>query len=215
MKENCSEVTLYDFIRCMFHQDYTVLSDEKKLHTDKELIQLSERWGIIYEEFCQICENPQYSNLLDSLNEIIRLQEIIYRSGAAMAVISLYHDFFMIKELIKQDYPENDVNYLKSIGFNVNFDKNDIESYEKDFKNVEGKLKGFELQLQMEQKKVQDKQKNTENKGQTEAEFMEGVAVVGKSQGYNISIKQTSLLEWSGMVKLHNKMASKSNQNGK
>lgn len=199
MKTTCSETSLHDFIRCYFHGEYKVLSDGEECK-ESDLLDL---WQHIYEEYCMLSGSHDYAKILKCLNEIIRLQKILLHGRAAVTVLSY-------------KYSDNDIEILKRIGFNYEFSKIDRKSYDKDVMNCANKLKGFELQLQIQVKKQQELfgldengQPKGKQKEQTESDFLRSVAVVGKSNGYHISLNQTTLSEWAGMVKLHNEMNQK------
>lgn len=199
MKTTCAQTSLHDFIRCFFHQEYKVLSEGEKC-TDE---QLNEAWQAIYEEYCIISGSLDHVKIMKCLNEIIRLQKILYYGSAAVFVLCY-------------EYSEPDIEVLKKIGFNYEFSKTDHESFIKDVEKCAKKLKGFDLQLQVQQKKRLElfgfdengNQKNNKQQ-QTEGDFLKSVAIVGKSNGYHISLKNTMLDEWAGMVKLHNEMNKK------
>lgn len=199
MKKTCSETSLHDFVRCYFHKEYKVLSGGDKC-SEKELF---ESWQQIYEEYCLLSGSHDYAKILKCLNEIIRLQKILLHGRAAVTVLSY-------------KYSQNDIDVLKQIGFNYEFSKDDRKSYDKYVINCANRLKGFEVQLQIQVKKQaelfnldENGQPKQQQKEQTEADFLKSVAIVGKSNGYHISLKQTSLSEWAGMVKLHNEMNQK------
>jgi hypothetical protein len=199
MKNTCSQTSLHDFIRCLFHQDYSVLSEGKECKSDE----LMNAWQQIYEEYCLISGSPEYTKILKCLNEIIRLQKILLHGRAAVTVLSY-------------KYSQPDIEVLKQIGFNYEFSATDRKSYDKDVINCANRLKGFEVQLQIQDKKRLELfglDENGQPKGkkqeQTEADFLKSVAIVGKSNGYHIQLRNTMLDEWAGMVKLHNEMNQK------
>ena len=200
MKQTPSDITLHDFIRCLFHHEYKVLIDTEKDVTEAVL---SEVWQSIYEQYCILSGSVDHIKIMRCLNEIIRLMKIINHATAAVTVLSY-------------KYSENDIKILHDIGFNYSFSKDDRNSYNKDLENVSKKLKSFQIQLQVEDKKRLelfglDENGNQKDKkeDQTEADFMKSIAIVGKSNGFHIPIKQTLLSEWCGMVKLHNEMNKK------
>lgn len=199
MKNTCSQTSLHDFIRCLFHQDYSVLSEGKECKP----YELMNAWQQIYEEYCLICGSVEYIKILKCLNEIIRLQKILLHGGAAVAVLSY-------------KYSKPDIEVLKKIGFNYEFSNTDRKSYDKDVLICANKLKSFDIQLQIQLKKRLElfgldengNQKNNKQQ-QTESDFLKSVAIVGKSNGYHIQLRNTMLDEWAGMVKLHNEMNKK------
>jgi len=199
MITTCSQTSLHAFMRCLFHQEYKVLSEDKN---DKEQ-DLINAFQQIYEEYCSISGSPEYSKILKCLNEIIRLQKILLHGRAAVTVLSF-------------KYSLPDIEVLKQIGFNYEFSNTDRKSYDKDIQNCAQKLKSFEVQLQIEDKKRLELYGLDENgkpkgkqKEQNEGDFLKSVAIVGKSNGYHIQLKNTMLDEWAGMVKLHNEMNKK------
>jgi hypothetical protein len=200
MKQTPSDITLHDFIRCLFHHEYKVLIDTEKDVTEAVL---SEVWQSIYEQYCIISGSLDHVKIMKCLNEIIRLQKILLHGNASIFVLCY-------------EYSEPDIEVLKKIGFNYEFSKTDYERFKKDVENCAKKLKGFDLQLQVQQKKRLElfgfdengNQKNNKQQ-QTEGDFIKSVAIVGKSNGYHISLKNTMLDEWAGMVKLHNEMNKK------
>ena len=200
MKRTPADITLHEFIRCLFYQEYKVLIDDEK---DVNDALLSEIWQGIYEQYCILSGSVQHVKIMKCLNEIIRLQKILLYGKNAIAVLSY-------------KYSDNDIKILHDIGFDYDFSHTDRKAYDHDLENCAKKLKGFELQLQVQEKRrleLFDLDENGNPKGkkeeQTEETFMESVAIVGKSNGYHISIRQTTLSEWAGMVKLHNKMNQK------
>jgi hypothetical protein len=199
MKNTCSKTSLHDFIRCLFHQDYSVLSEGKECKPDE----LMNAWQQIYEEYCLISGSPEYAKILKCLNEINRLLSILLFGGRAIQILSCKYS------------PEN-IAILKRIGFNYDFSNVDRKSYDRDIENCSKKMKGFEVQLQIQQKKKLelfglDENGEIKNKKQqqTEKDFLKSVAVVRKSIGTPISLRETMLDEWAGMVALHNEMNTK------
>jgi hypothetical protein len=200
MKRTPSDITLHEFIRCLFYQEYKVLIDDEAGVTDEIL---SEIWQSIYEQYCLLSGSHDYAKILKCLNEIIRLQKILLHGRAAVTVLSY-------------KYSQPDIEVLKQIGFNYEFSATDRKSYDKDVVNCSNRLKGFEVQLQIQDKKRLELfglDENGQPKGkkqeQTEADFLKSVAIVGKSNGYHIQLRNTMLDEWAGMVKLHNEMNQK------
>jgi len=199
MKTTCSQTSLHDFIRCLFHQDYSVLSEGKECKPDE----LMNAWQQIYEEYCLISGSPEYAKILKCLNEINRLLSILLFGGRAIQILSCKYS------------PEN-ITILKRIGFNYDFSNVDRKSYDRDIENCSKKMKGFEVQLQIQQKKKLelfglDENGEIKNKKQqqTENDFLKSVAIVRKSIGTPISLRETMLDEWAGMVALHNEMNTK------
>ena len=179
MKKTCSDITIYDFIQGLFHDNYSCFDGGKEEFND------------IVEEFSAISGSATYKNLLEVLNEIIRLNDIVIHSRAALVVLQF-------------KYSQEQIDVLKKYGFNYKFDVSNMDEYVGNLESCAKKLKGIDVQLQLavaEVKKIQDSQQ----KKQSEADFMNGVVMVSKFMGFRIPIKECTMSEYAGYINLNNK----------
>jgi len=96
--------------------------------------------------------------------------------------------------VLRFKYSLQSIEILQGLGYPVTFPHDDKEKYNKDIDTVIKRSKGVKLQLEITVEKVKELQKNNQ-KPQTENEFMDGVASVGRFLGSQINIKTTSLYE--------------------
>jgi hypothetical protein len=201
MKRNCADLTVYDFIRCSFHKDFSVLFSKKSMFEPENEAQkqaIDTIWQGIIEEWAQLTENPSYKELLELMNEVIRLQDIVLKTDVALTVLNY-------------KYHEESIEILKGLGYPVEFPKDDKQKYLKDAETCMNRLKGVKIQLEMAVKAITELQKGSEN-GQTENEFMDGVAYLGKFLGTPINIKNTSMYEYASYIRMNNKAAQKTTE---
>ena len=192
MKNTCSNTTIYEFLECKFRSNYDILAEK-----DSEKPVSKEVFELIYEQFISLSGSKEYSNLLNELNELIRLNNLVLSTRAALAVLTYKFD----KEQIE---------ILKKNGFNAQYDVSDVDSYIKDLNAAWSLLKGVEIKIQIQIKRIEELQKKNKNAPeQTESDFMEGLTNVSKFMGFRIGIKETTLAEYAGYIKLNNSQAQK------
>lgn len=87
------------------------------------------------------------------------------------------------------------------------FDINSEEQFLRDIKSAKSQLKGYEVTLQIVEKQMSEIKTKPKTK-QTEGQFLEGIAILSQNHG-RIPLKETTLMEYAGMIRFNNKQAKK------
>lgn len=189
-----SEMPMHNFIKCITNGEYKYLKKSKGFISNAKLAQ---RWELIFEEYSEKSGDTTNEILLNSMKEYTVL----------VNKINLLDNHI---ELLHIGYNKALADNLSKIGYKVR-DIKDRQEYLKHLKGIvtQGKTMVFKAN-----KLKNDIDSFSENKGSEsvkEHDFIEIFAMISKNQGYQMTPKNTTVLEFITVVNLNKKLS----ENGK
>jgi hypothetical protein len=177
---------LIDFMSCL-EGDFSVLGKG----TQEEQY---DAWNLIWAEFCEKTGNHAFMKLVRIMKENTIL------SSKLMAID------ICLKVLVKK-YSAECIEILKKYGYEYSYPQDDRVAFLDDLMKVRSKSKILHLQLKNNEQEYERLKKEAEENKQTE--FTESLVAVSKYMGYRINPKETTTLEYIGMVKMIEKESKK------
>jgi hypothetical protein len=175
--KTCADVTLWEYLRCYFRKEYDLVGGEAA-------------WNDILEEYCKLLEDGNYSQLIEIYREMIRMNATYQVITDCLFILNIRRD-------------EQAIEYLRRLGYDYQFPKDDRDAYRASLSMIEKKSKT--LIIQLKSKEAEYERITKENgKPQTENDFIAGVMIVSKFFGFKIDLKGTTLIEYSQMQKHYN-----------
>ncbi len=179
---NCDELTLHAFIRCLEKNELQVLANYEAEKND-----LENAWALIYDEFCNLTGQKKYIKLVELSKEIAQLQAKITAIDLCVNVMT-YKDSETCKEI------------LKKYGYNYKFDINDPEKYAKEIARVISVSKTSLISLQRKAQEFETIKKEAQTATNKKINFYDTLASISKFQGYRIDPKTTTVSEYAGIL---------------
>ena len=179
MIDRCKDLLLIDFMACL-EGNYTVLGEG----TPEEQNAV---WVQIWAEYCELTGNIRFLKMLKIMKENTILK-------SKLTAIDL-----CLKVLVKK-YSVECIDILKKYGYEYEYSQQDRVSFLDDLLKVRSKSKILHIQLQRNEQEYDNLQKESDVKNNSD--FTEALVAVSKFMGYRINPKETTTLEYIGMVKM-------------
>jgi len=152
----------------------------------------------VAEEFAMLTGNPKLRQYLADMNEHSRLLYAVARCRAAIMVLQ-FRDNPAYKPSMES--LAHQIEILREHHNDFKWDLNDRSQMIKDIKAATNNISGFEIQLEILEQKIQKFiNDNSGNEQQNETDFMAEISAVGRFLGFRISMKETTLMEYSGYI---------------
>lgn len=202
---SCSDLSIKNFMRCLFHADYSVLALSGKPSPDE----LQSKWNDIFEQYAMLTGNTQYTRLMDAMRENIRLTGKLIAVHAGLCILSVRYD-------------REAANNIKKIGYNLKLNPEDKTGYEADLMRLVANCKTLKAKISIQNNEIEKMQEESSKvKPQTEGDFMQGLVIIGKYMGFHINIDAVSIAEYAVMqndyqryVDIENAKSLKGKMNG-
>lgn len=184
---NFDELMLWNFIQCL------IKSDLKHLKKSKGFIKQSKlklHWEKIFSEYMDRSGDNTQVFLLGSMKEYSILINKIKLIDASIEQLS--HEY---NEIIAEN--------LKKLGFIVK-KSDDRAEYIKGLKIIQSKAKMFVLRANKIKSELDSFNENAGSKEVKESDFNETLLLMSKNQGYQITSKTISVVDFIALTKIYN-----------
>lgn len=185
--QNCSELPLYNFIRCLTKEDYSALLCDKdgwRLKPD-----LSAVWDNIFMEYTELSQDKQGTHIFHLIRELTVLKN-------KLDLIQLCID--TLEKATNLELMQPTIKTLKSLsGVTYPFTK---ETLLKDLQMTAKVSKRFIIQYEETLSEYRNLSKSEQSKA-TEMDYMEQVTAIKEHLGVQFDIRTLSVIEYIALVK--------------
>ena len=185
---HCHQITLDRFIRCLLHNDFSVL----RRSGNPSQRELSQAWEHLYMEYCDLSGDNQQRRILMISREVGLLESKLLMIQSAVMVLSIR-------------YSQKMVDLLHQIGYNYTIDPSDPVRYMETLERILKKSKIITVSL--EQKRYEYEQLTNEIKGEplTEQYFEELMVELSRFLGDFIRTRDVTVTEFIAIRKRFDK----------
>lgn len=184
--KDCSDLPISCFISLYFDKDISFIVKEKGLIRASKKT-LNDKWQDLYQEYNELNSNEEFTAFF------IMLKRKTYLENDLMITQ-------MIIDTLRPNYNLDLIKQLKSMGYNFKFSK---ESFRDDLKKVVTRAKTKVAELNRLKRDIEPFLNGQES---TKEDFIDLISVVSKYQGYKISLTETTILEFSIVLKRYKKV---------
>lgn len=181
-----SETPMSVFIPCLISGNLKHLKKSKGFIKQSKLKQV---WDKLFNEYLSLSGETSNVFLLNSMKEYTVLANSI----------KLIDDHL---SLLSKGYNKGLADNLKQLGFVVDPIKKG-EAYIKQLKSINTRAKNMVLRANQIKRDLDEFESSKSTKTVTENDFIEIFMVLSKNQGYQLTPKNTTVLEFTSLIKLY------------
>jgi hypothetical protein len=189
------DLSIRGFMRCLFHNDYSVLIIKGKASEEM----LRERWDRLYEDYAVATDNTNYTRLMTSMREYIRITGKLISAEAGLTILQCRYD-------------AEAADGIRQLGYNLQFNPKDRKAYDRDLHALLTNCKTLRAKVSIQAGEIEKiKNEAGKNKQATEQDFLTGITIVSKHMGYRIDPATCSIGEYAEYQRQYNLYVSREN----
>ena len=207
MKATCSDISIYDYIRCRFHGEYYRLLDEEKYIEGNEAQRslLSDTWDKICEEWVSITGNQRYFSAISDLDKANMLACKLLQIQSCLDAFVVYQRYGALIP-----YPDFALKGLRDHRLSVKFPADNPDGWEGDYKKVVAEIKALTVAIDVINDKLKKGAEGAQEVApQTEQNFTDDLVYISKFMGFQIKTKETTMAEYAGYIRANNIQAER------
>lgn len=180
------ELMLWNFIQCLIKSDLKYLKKQKGFIKQSKL---KEHWENIFSQYMNDSGDTSQIFLLSAIKEYTVLANKIKLVDGSL-------------ELLCLGFNKNIAENLKNMGFVVT-DNDDYDKYIKSLKMTQTKAKSMVMRANKLKSEIDGFQENSGSSEIKESDFNEILLVLSKNQGYQITSKTITLVDFITLIKIY------------
>lgn len=190
--QNCRELPLENFIRCLTHGQVSYLLKRDGTPTITNREKLEKVWNNIFYEYVDLVGDPDHRATLILVRDIAR-----YEGETAL--------FYEVWRQLRNNYNQSLVDLVRKMGYPGKYDPTNQQEYFRELDLAFKKHKAKIFELDRKRREMAEINQRAEKRGKRTVDYEELLAELSAFQGYKIDTKSTTVAEFCAVVKRYRK----------